>query len=275
MTGSPVIPEASVNGSVNDSLLRVESLTCRFGGLTAVDGLSFSLQSGDITSLIGPNGAGKTTVFNALTGIVRPQKGTVKLNDTTITGRPPHVVTGLGIARTFQNIRLFGEMTVLENAMAGQHSRSTAGLVESIVRTRRQREEEARVIHEARQALQLVGLRSDLDQKAWTLPYGEKRRLEIARAIASHPILLLLDEPAAGMNQQETSTLVEVIRRIREAGVTVLLIEHQMRLVMEISDTVLVMDQGQLISAGPPAAVQEDPQVLAAYLGADWEQAAV
>ena len=254
------------------ALLEVADLTCRFGGLTAVDGVTFPIERGQITSLIGPNGAGKTTVFNALTGLVKPVGGSVTFEGLPLTGRPPHVVMERGLARTFQNIRLFDEMTVLENAMAGQHSRSSAGMLESILRTRRQREEEAKVTRSALDALRFVGLRADLDQRAWTLAYGEKRRLEIARALASEPRLLLLDEPAAGMNIQETETLIDVIRRIRDAGVTVLLIEHQMRLVMGISDTVLVMDQGRLIASGPPAVVQADPVVLEAYLGPDIDE---
>jgi ABC-type branched-subunit amino acid transport system ATPase component len=257
-----------------DRLLQVSDLTCRFGGLTAVDGLTFSVGRGHITSLIGPNGAGKTTVFNALTGLVRPTRGTVTLDETPIAGQPPHVVMARGVARTFQNIRLFDDMTVLENAMAGEHVRSTAGLIETVLRTRRQQEEEAKVIREALEALRFVDLKADLNQRAWTLAYGEKRRLEIARALASRPRLLLLDEPAAGMNLQETETLIMVIHRIRDAGVTVLLIEHQMRLVMGISDVVLVMDQGKLISSGPPAFVQTDPVVLEAYLGPDLDEGA-
>ena len=268
MTATAVAGATSTN-----RLLQVTDLTCRFGGLTAVDSLTFALRAGEITSLIGPNGAGKTTVFNALTGIVRPVSGTVTLDQSVITGRPPHAVTERGLARTFQNIRLFGDMTVLENAMAGQHSRSTAGLLESILRTRRQQAEEASVIREAMAALRLVELRADLDQRAWTLPYGEQRRLEIARALASQPRVLLLDEPAAGMNRQEVVTLMEVIRRVRDSGVTVFLIEHQMRLVMDISDTVLVMDQGRLIASGPPAKVQADPAVISAYLGPDIDEA--
>lgn len=181
------------SGPLDPMLLRVTDLTCRFGGLTAVDGVSFSIARGQITSLIGPNGAGKTTVFNALTGIVRPVGGSVALEGIPITGHPPHVVMQHGAARTFQNIRLFDEMTVLENAMAGQHSRSKAGLIESILRTRRQQEEEAQVTRAALDALRFVGLQADLDQRAWTLAYGEKKRLEIARALASDPSLLLLD----------------------------------------------------------------------------------
>lgn len=258
--------------AADHELLRVTGLTCRFGGLTAVDGVSFSLARGQITSLIGPNGAGKTTVFNALTGIVRPVAGSVTLDGTPITAQPPHMVMHRGLARTFQNIRLFDEMTVLENAMAGQHSRSSAGLIESILRTRRQQEEEATIARTALEAIRFVGLRSNLDQLAWTLAYGEKRRLEIARALASRPLLLLLDEPAAGMNLQETATLIDVIRRMRDADVTVLLIEHQMRLVMDISDIVLVMDQGKLIASGPPAVVQADQLVLEAYLGPDVDE---
>jgi branched-chain amino acid transport system ATP-binding protein len=258
--------------SEGGTVLKVSDLTCRFGGLTAVDSLSFAIEQGHITSLIGPNGAGKTTVFNALTGLVRPTRGSVVLQERDITGKPPHVVMEHGVARTFQNIRLFEEMTVLENAMAGQHVRSRAGLVESFLRTRRQQLEEEAVLREAIGALDFVGLQADLDQRAWTLAYGEKRRLEIARALASKPRVLLLDEPAAGMNQPETETLIDVIRRIRDARITVLLIEHQMRLVMGISDIVLVMDQGKLISAGPPSMVQADPAVLEAYLGPDVEE---
>lgn len=269
MTMPSVASDSHGSSLPEQALLQVTDLTCRFGGLTAVDSVTFPIGPGQITSLIGPNGAGKTTVFNALTGLVKPVGGSVTLEGTPLTGRPPHVVMERGIARTFQNIRLFDEMTVLENAMAGQHSRSTAGMLASIIRTRHQREEEAKVTRSAVDALRFVGLRAGLDQRAWTLAYGEKRRLEIARALASEPRLLLLDEPAAGMNIQETATLVDVIRQIRDAGVTVLLIEHQMRLVMGISDIVLVMDQGRLIASGPPAVVQADPVVLEAYLGPD------
>ena len=250
-------------------LLRVEDVTCRFGGLLAVDHVSFRVDAGKIVSLIGPNGAGKTTVFNCITGLQRPASGEIFFDNRPVTRNPPHVTMRLGIARTFQNIRLFREMSVLENAMAGQHCRTRAGLIEAILRTASQRNEERRIADEAASALAFVGLQRHSTRLSWTLPYGEQRRLEIARALASHPRLLILDEPAAGMNQLETAMLVDVIARIRESGVTVLLVEHDMRVVMNISDSVVVMDQGRVIAEGTPAQIQAHPAVVAAYLGTD------
>ena len=237
-------------------------------GLLAVDAASFSVRAPD-RELIGPNGAGKTTVFNCITGLQRPSGGQLFFNGWAITRNPPHVTTRLGIARTFQNIRLFNDMSVLENAMAGQHSRTQAGVLAAILRTPAQRQEERQIVAEATAALDFVGLQARTDQLSRTLAYGEQRRLEIARALASHPRLLILDEPAAGMNEQETASLIEVIARIRQSGVTILLVEHDMHVVMNVSDSVVVMDQGRVIATGTPAEVRRQPAVVEAYLGVD------
>jgi branched-chain amino acid transport system ATP-binding protein len=250
-------------------ILAIRNLTCRFGGLVAVDSASFNVPDGEIVSLIGPNGAGKTTVFNCITGLQRPAGGDVVFDERPVTKLAPHARMRLGIARTFQNIRLFNEMSVLENAMAGQHSRTRSGVVGAILRTRAQRAEEDAIASEAHAALRFVGLEPRAHHLSRTLPYGEQRRLEIARALASHPRLLILDEPAAGMNEQETAALIDVIVRIRDSGVTVLLVEHDMHLVMNVSDHVVVMDQGRVIAAGRADDVRRQPAVIEAYLGVD------
>lgn len=252
-------------------LLEARRVSRVFGGLTAVDGVDLAVRMGEIVALIGPNGAGKTTLFNCLTGFTAPSSGSIRFGEAGIelSGRAPHEVARLGVARTFQNIRLFSGMTSLENVLAGRHLRTRAGLAESVMRTRRQRDEEETARLKSGEWLGFVGLADSADRPARELPLGDQRRLEIARALASEPLLLLLDEPAAGMNPSETAALASLIGRIRALGVTVLLIEHDMRVVMGISDRVAVLDHGALIACGPPAMVRNDPAVVEAYLGRD------
>ncbi len=253
---------------MSEVVLEIADLTKSFGGLTAVSTLDLKVRRGEISSLIGPNGAGKTTVFNVVTGIYAPERGRVVFQGRDITGERPHRIVGLGIARTFQNIRLFSNLTCLENVMAGRHCRSSAGLAAAIFRTRAQREEEKEIRRTAEERLALVGLWDSRDELARNIAYGRQRILEIARALATSPRLLVLDEPSSGMNPRETEDLMGFIRRlIREEDLTVLLIEHDMNVVMGISDWVTVMDGGKKISEGPPEKIYRDPLVIEAYLG--------
>ncbi len=252
---------------MNADLLVIEGLEKTFGGLCAIGDLNLTVRGGQIKSVIGPNGAGKTTLFNLITGIFPPTRGLFLFLETRLNGLKPHEIARLGVSRTFQNVELFAHMTALENVMLGRHSRSRAGILSAGFRSAGMQREERQSRDRALQELDFMGLAAKAEMDALSLPLGEQKILEIARALATDPKLILLDEPAAGLNPRETAKLAETIRQIRKRGITVVLVEHDMSLVMEVSDEVAVLNYGRKIAEGPPREIQRNREVIAAYLG--------
>lgn len=248
-------------------MLRLERITQVFGGLTALEDISFTAKSGEITGVIGPNGAGKTTLFNIVTGIYHQTAGAVYLNDRNVSGFPPEKLATLGMVRTFQNIELFGQMTVVENVMVGLHTKSKSGILSCALKLPGHLKEERVIRERAMQWLDFAGVTELCQTEAANLPFGKGRLLEIARAMALEPQIILMDEPAAGLNSRETVELAALIRKIRESGVTVVLVEHDMELVMDVCDSILVLNLGRKLAEGTPQEIQENPAVIAAYLG--------
>jgi branched-chain amino acid transport system ATP-binding protein len=254
-------------------VLEIDALTLQFGGLTALDDVTFHIEEGEILGLIGPNGAGKTTCFNAVTGIYRPTRGDIRFEGRSIAGHKRFQITQLGVARTFQNIRLFRSMTALENVLVGADAKHSTGMASALFRLPKHRREEREGHDRAMELLAFMGLQKRADELAANLSYGDQRRLEIARAMATEPKLICLDEPAAGFNPAEKAQLMDLIKRVRDQGYTVLLIEHDMKLVMGVTDRIVVLEFGRKIAEGTPAEIRDNPAVIAAYLGVDEEDA--
>ncbi|WP_395694598.1 ABC transporter ATP-binding protein [Nocardioides sp.] len=273
MSSDATTPDAPAPVATGRPLLEVDDVTIRFGGVTALDQVTFDIKEGEILGLIGPNGAGKTTCFNVMTGVYQATSGQIRFDGQVLAKRKRHDITKLGIARTFQNIRLFKAMTALENVMVGADARSRVGLLNALFRTPLHRRTESAARKEALELLDFVGVSGRADELAENLSYGDQRRLEIARAMATRPQLLCLDEPAAGFNPAEKERLMGLIRKVRDQGITVLLIEHDMRLVMGVTDRIVVLEFGRKIAEGTPAEIRDNPAVIAAYLGVDEEDA--